>query len=336
MSIAGRTELPRIGIVLPVKLSLFVNETKRVDRAVDQVVDAEARGFHAAWMPQIAGFDAMTVLALAATKTERIRLGTSVVPTWPRHPVAIAQQALTVSQLSDGRFDLGIGTSHVPVIEGSYGIPFERPIRHIAEYVQIVKSLATTGAVNFVGEQYRVAAGVAIPDERMPVMVSVLSEQMTRTAGRYADGGITWLAPPSYIASTIVPLIRKGADAAGREPPPVVCQVPATAEADAEAVRKTVRRLFGIYPMLPFYNAMMQKAGLPGAADALTAGWNDDLIDAVIPYGGEEALGARVAEYLEAGADEVVYAPFPVGGDWKASLTLTLDAMTQIAGHPQP
>lgn len=313
------------------KLSLFVNETKRAERAVAQVVDAEVRGFHAAWMPQIAGFDAMTVLGVAATRTERIRLGTSVVPTWPRHPIVIAQQSLTVSQLSDGRFDLGVGTSHVPVIEGSYGIPFEKPIRHIGEYVQIVKALATTGAVNFRGEQYRVAAGVEIPDERMPVMISVLSEQMTRTAGRYADGGITWLAPPSYIASTIVPLIREGAQAADREPPPVICQVPATAEEDADAVRKTVRRLFGIYPMLPFYNAMMQKAGLPGAAEALASGWTDDLIDAVIPYGGEKALRVRAEEYLEAGADEVVYAPFPVGGDWKASIALTLDAMAAIA-----
>lgn len=313
------------------KLSLFVNETKRADRAVEQVVDAEARGFHAAWMPQIMGFDAMTVLALAAERTDRILLGTSVVPTWPRHPIVTAQQALTVSQVSDGRFRLGIGTSHVPVIEGMYGLRFEKPIRHIAEYVQIVKSLASTGAASLQGEQYRVTGAVEIPDERMPVMISVLSEQMTRAAGRHADGGITWLAPPSYIQSTVAPLIAEGADATGREAPPVICQVPATVADDPDAVRKTVRRLFGIYPMLPFYNAMMQKAGLPGAAEALGSGWTDELIDAVIPYGGEKALALRAEEYLDAGADEVVYAPFPVGGDWKASLAETLDAMTALA-----
>jgi len=312
------------------KLSYFVNETKDARRAVEQIVDAEAMGFHAAWAPQIMGFDAMTVLALAGVRTERIRLGTSVVPTWPRHPIVMAQQALTVSQLSDGRFDLGFGTSHVPVIEGMYGIPFEKPIRHITEYVEIVKSIAATGAAGLQGEQYKVAGGLEIPDERMPVMISVLSEQMTRTAGRLADGAITWLAPPSYIASTIAPLLTEAAEAAGREPPPIVCQVPATAEADADAVRKTVGRLFGIYPMLPFYNTMMQKAGLPGAAEALSGGWSEELIDAVIPYGGEEALAERAQEYYDAGAAEVVYAPFPVGGDWDASLAGTLEAMTAV------
>lgn len=313
------------------KLSLFVNETKDGARAVEQIVDAEARGFHAAWMPQIMGFDAMTVLGVAATRTERIRLGTSVVPTWPRHPIVMAQQALTVSQLSNGRFDLGFGTSHIPVIEGMYGLSFEKPIRHITEYVTIVKSIATTGAAGLQGEQYRVAGGLEIPDERMPVMISVLSEQMTRTAGRLADGAITWLAPPSYIASTVAPLVREAAEAQGREAPPIVCQVPATAADDADAVRKTVARLFGIYPMLPFYNTMMQKAGLPGAEEALSSGWNDELIDGVIPYGGEDALRKRAREYLDAGADEVVYAPFPVGGDWDASLAETFAALTAVA-----
>lgn len=313
------------------KLSLFVNETKRAAAAIDQIVDAEQRGFHAAWMPQIMGVDALSVLAVAATRTERIRLGTSVVPTWPRHPIVMAQQALTVSQLSDGRFSLGFGTSHVPVIEGMYGIDFEKPIRHITEYVDIVKSLVTSGAASLQGEQYRVAGGLEIPDERMPVMISVLSEQMTRTAGRLADGAITWLAPPGYIESTIAPLVKEAAAAEGREPPPIVCQVPATAAEDAEAVRKTVGRLFGVYPMLPFYNTMMQKAGLPGAEEALSSGWSDELIDALIPYGGEDALAKRAQEYVDAGADEVVYAPFPVGGDWDTSLADTMDALTAIA-----
>lgn len=313
------------------KLSLFINETKAAERAVEQIVDAEERGFHTAWLPQIMGVDAMTVAALAGARTERIRLGTSVVPTWPRHPVVMAQQALTVSQVSDGRFNLGIGTSHVPVIEGMYGIDFEKPIRHVKEYVTIVKSLTSTGAASFEGEQYTVQGGLEIPDERLPVMLSVLSEQMTRTAARIADGAITWLAPPSYIGSTIVPLVKEAAEAEGREPPPVVAEVPATAAEDADAVRKTVRRLFGIYPMLPFYNTMMQKAGLPGAEAALSEGWSDDLIDEVIPYGGEAALRDRAEAYLEAGADEVVYAPFPVGGDWEASLAETLDALTAVA-----
>ena len=313
------------------KLSLFVNQTKKIQRALDQMVEAEERGLHAVWLPQIGGFDAMTVLALAAVKTERVLLGTSVVPTYPRHQVVMAQQALTLSQISDGRFRLGIGTSHLPLIEGMYGLSFEKPIRHIAEYTKIVKSLAAEGSVSLQGEQYRVTAGVEIPDERMPVMISVLSEQMSRAAGRHADGAITWLAPPSYIASTVVPLVREGADREGREPPPVVCQVPATVADDREGVGKAVRRLLGLYPMLPFYNAMMRKAGLPGAEEALASGWTDDLIDAVIPYGGEDALRSRAQEYFAAGADEVVYAPFPVGGDWAESLGATLDAMTKIA-----
>jgi len=313
-------------------LSLFLNENKHAERAIEYIVDAERRGFHGVWAPQIMALDAMTLFGAAAGRTERILFGTSVVPTFPRHPAVMAQQALTVQALSGGRFRLGMGTSHVPVIEAMYGLSFEKPIRHIREYLAVVRGLARDGTVAFEGEQYRVNLGVEIPDPSMPVMISVLSEQMSRAAGRWADGAITWLAPPSYIASTVVPLVRAGAEAEGREPPPVVCQVPTVCSEDADAVRKMVRRAFAVYPMLPFYNTMMQKAGLPGAAEALSAGWNDDLIDAVVPYGDEAALGARVEEYLDAGADEVVYAPFPVGGDWDASLARTLDALTAILG----
>lgn len=313
------------------KLSLFVAETRDPAEAVERIVEAERRGFYGAWVPQIMGVDALTVLAVAATRTERILLGTSVVPTWPRHPVVMAQQALTVSALSGGRFRLGIGPSHVPLIEGMYGIRFEKPVRHMREYVSIVKSLARAGSVSHQGEQYRVTIGLELRDERLPVMMSVLSEQMSRTAGAVADGAITWLAPPSYLASTVVPLVRAGAEAAGREPPPVIAQMPVTLSSDADAVHRVVRRVLGIYPTLPFYNTMMQKAGLPGAAEALSSGWTPELIDAVIPYGDEAALRARVEQYYEAGAAEVVLSPFPTGGNWSASLTATLDALANLA-----
>ena len=314
------------------KLSVFLNEWKDVPRSLDAIVDAERRGFHGVWIPSITGFDPVVVAALAGSRTERILVGTSVVPTFPRHPVAMAQEAQTANIALGGRFRLGIGTSHVPVIENMYGIPFEKPIRHMREYVEVVKALVRDGSVAHQGELYRVTMGLDLPEGRgFPVMISVLSEQMSRLAGRVADGAITWLAPASYIASTVVPLVKEGAEQAGRPAPPVVAQVPATCSTDPDDVRKVVRRLFAVYPHLPFYNTMMQKAGLPGAADALGSGWSDELIDAVIPYGDEAALADRVQEYLDAGADEVVFSPFPTGGDWKTELPRVLDAFASIA-----
>lgn len=309
-------------------LSLFLGQIKRLDRAVDQIVDAEERGFHAVWSGQTFDFDAMTALAVAGDRTQRIRLGTAVVPTWPRHPLVMAQQAMTVNQAAGGRFRLGIGPSHVPVVEDMLGIDFDRPILHVREYVEILRALMREGSVDFAGDQYRVKATVGVQDEQLPVYLSVLSEQMCRTAGRIADGAITWLAPPGYIASHVAPLVREGAEAEGRPVPPVVAAVPTACTDDADAARKTIRRLFAVYPMLPFYNAMMVKAGLPDAEAALHRGWSDELIDAVIPFGDAPVLAECAAAYEEAGADEVVYLPFPVGGDWSASLATTLDTLT--------
>lgn len=313
------------------KLSVFLNETRRPERAVDLAVEAERRGLHGAWAPHIMGFDALTVMALIASRTERVRLGTSVVPTWPRHPVAMAQQALTVGALAPGRFRLGVGPSHVPVIRDMHGLEFDKPIRHVREYLEVVRSLVSTGAVGHEGERYRVHIGLELSDERMPVMVSALSEQMLRTAGRHADGVITWLAPAEYVSSTVVPLVRSAAEDAGRPVPPVVAQVPATCSDDRGAVREAVRTHFGIYPMLPFYNAMLRAAGAPGADEALAGGWNDELVDAVVPSGDEAALADRTRAYLDAGADEVAYAPFPAGDDREASLARTMDALAAIA-----
>ncbi len=199
---------------------------------------------------------------------------------------------------------------------GMYGIAYEKPIRHVREYLTIVKALLAEGKVDFKGEQYRVFGFLDIEDAgRPPVMLAALRDQMCRLGGELADGVLPWLAPAAYVAEVIVPAVRAGAAAAGREAPPVIAEMPCYLSTDVDAVREAVRRDLAIYPRVPTYVAMFERAGLPDAAASATEGWTDALIDAVVPWGDEDGLAAHVQAYLDAGASEVVLSPFGCGPD---------------------
>ena len=261
------------------------------------------------------GFDSIMALAMAGAQTSRITLGTAVVPTWPRHPLVMAQQAATANAIAGGRFRLGIGPSHVPVMK-MYGIDYDKPIRHMREYLTVLLGLLHDGKISHKGASYQVNGflDVETPETPTPVLVSALHEQMCRLAGGLADGVLPWLATPAYVADVIVPQVRQGAKDAGRvEPPPVIAEIPCVLSTDVDKVRETVRAELGMYLYMPFYIDMMTRAGVPGAADAATSGWSDAMIDAVVPWGDEDRLAKAAQTYLDAGASEVVFSPF--GGD---------------------
>lgn len=321
-----------IASISPMKLSVFCAEVTKPESVTTFIVQAEELGFYGVWLPQIMGLDSLTMLAVAGDVTSTIKLGTSVVPTYPRHPSVMAQQAATVSLLTDGRFRLGIGTSHVPVIEGMLGLKFDRPISHMREYVTVVKGLLNDGHASMDGDHYQVQTVSLVKPPPTPVMMSVLSQQMCRVAGSVADGGITWVAPPEHIAATVVPEMSIGAKSAGRDRPPVVAEVPCAIDTDQEAVRVAVNKNFSIYPTLPFYNTMMRQASIPGSEEALRTGvWSPQMVDAIIPHGDEAAVAKKIQQFFDAGADEVVLAPFPVGDDAKASIDRTLRGLSSIA-----
>ena len=142
---------------------------------IASIQKAEADGFASVWMPNIFGFDAIMTLALAGAATSTIELGTFVVPTYPRHPTAMAQQGLTAAAATNGRFTLGIGLSHKLVIEDMFGLDYSRPIRHMREYLSVLIPALDRQPIRFHGEEYRVAAQFDVPiDRRPPVIVAAL------------------------------------------------------------------------------------------------------------------------------------------------------------------
>jgi 5,10-methylenetetrahydromethanopterin reductase len=179
---------------------------------VDDVVRAEADGFGSAWSVHFSrGVDALDVLAVAGTRTSRIDLGVGIVPTYPRHPLALAQQAATTQAFCGGRLTLGVGVSHRPVIEDLHGITYARPAAHMRDYLSVLVPLLRDGSVRHRGEFYQVDGGFVVPGTSpVSVLVGALSPLMVQVAGELADGVVTWLAGPRSLGEHIVPRRHAG------------------------------------------------------------------------------------------------------------------------------
>lgn len=244
-----------------------------VDQLVEQVRSAAADGFRAVWAPQVFGLDALTALAVAGREVPGVELGTSVVPTYPRHPATLAQQALTVNQATGGRLVLGIGLSHQPVVEGMWGYSFEKPLRHMREYLSVLLPLAREGNAAFAGETVKGFVPSMLPDRQpFPVLIAALAPKMLELAGSVADGTVTWMTGPATLASHIVPSITEAAKAADRPAPRVVAGFPIAVTDDPAAVRELAANALSVYGQLPSYVAMLQKEGVGGPADIVIAG----------------------------------------------------------------
>jgi F420-dependent oxidoreductase-like protein len=314
------------------KLSLYVGETRDLERSLEAIVESERRGLHGVWLPGGLALDSLTILALACGRTERIRLGAGIAYAWPRHPLVLAQQAVTIAAASGGRFELGIGTGHRRMMEETFGLPWEQPVARMLEYGQVLRALLEEGRASHRGRHYRVEAALWLPErEPVPIVVGALGEGMCRAAGRFADAIMTWLAPASYLESVVLPAARHGADQAGRPAPRIVAAVPAVLSADRRAVLEGLNAAFGGMARAPSYLGMLERAGL--TRPVREGRWTGELLDAVVAWGTEGDVEARLGELGDAGADEVVLWPFPVGDDPVASLAATLDAMKELAAR---
>ncbi len=203
--------------------------------ALAAIERAEARGVPAVWSTVGgAAADAVTLFAAAAVRTARVGLGTSIVPTYPIHPIKLVSQALVLADLAPGRFRLGVGPSHRPTIEGAFGLPMGKPLDHLREYVAVLRDLLWEGRSTFTGEYYRVQAeipaGVAPP--RVPILISALRSNAFHLAGEIADGAISWICPVDYLVGTALPALRAGARAAARPVPALVGHVPVALHTD--------------------------------------------------------------------------------------------------------
>ena len=269
----------------------------------DQVRRAADDGFASAWISNIFGLDALTSLAVAGNQVGGIELGTAVVPTYPRHPAALAQQALTASVACGGRLVLGIGLSHKIVIEDMYGYDFGQPIRHMREYLAVLLPLLERRPASFTGTTVRANIGLSVPgDGRVPVLLAALGSQMLRLAGQLTDGTVLWMTGPATVRDHVMPTITGAAAAAGRPAPRVVCILPVCVTGDPDGARERAARVFAIYGELPSYRAMLDREGAAGPGD-------------VAIVGDEDAVGTQISALAEAGVTDFVAGGYGSGED---------------------
>jgi len=212
----------------------------------------------------------------------------------------LAQQALTVSAASGGRFTLGVGMSHAAVTEGMWGIPWDKPVRRLNEYLDGLLPLLAGERVDAPGETVTTRGALAIRGATRPdVYVAALGPQMLRLAGRRTAGTCTWMTGPKTLAEHVGPALRQAAADAGRpeDAVRVVAALPMAVTDDVDAARAQAAEQFAGYGTLPSYRAMLDREGYAGPADA-----------AII--GDEATVRDRLAELQSAGVDEFVAATF--------------------------
>lgn len=291
---------------------------KAPEDVVAEAVVAEEDGFSSAWCIHFSrGIDSMTMLAAAAQRTSRIELGVGVVPTYPRHPVALAQSAATVQSLSGGRFVLGVGVSHRPVIEGMHGLDYSSQVGHLREYLTVLDGLLREGSTSFAGDHYRVEAAITVPGtSRVPVIVGALGPAMCRLGGELADGVTTWLAGPKSLEEVVLPAVSEGAEAAGKPSPRVVAGIPVAVDGDRDRAEAAANRTFGMYGNLVNYQRLFVREGVDGPADSVITG-------------NARTVRSRIQALFDAGATDVWAVPFDTGTGTGTTRDLLADLVNQ-------
>jgi len=303
------------------RIGVFIGEASGERTSVEQLLanaaDAEARGLATGWVPHIPwSLDALTALALVARETSTIELGTAVVPTFPRHPMSLAQDALSVQAVAGGRFTLGIGPSHPVVIESMYGLSYDKPAAHTAEYVEVLQAcFAGTGQVDHDGDRFHVHAMLEVPgSSSVPILVAALAPRMLELTGRLADGTITYWADEAAIADHVVPRITAAAKDAGRPAPRIVAGIPVAVVDDVDDARRKAITLFGAYEQIPTYQRILGRGEAGNPVD-------------VAVIGTEQQVRDRLRRFEDAGATDLCASALGLGDDRAASRQRTLDVL---------
>jgi F420-dependent oxidoreductase-like protein len=299
------------------RIGIFVSETwgpaSTIDEVRERAVRAEALGYASGWVPYLPwSLDAFAAIQAAGERTTRIPLGTAVVPTYFFHPLAMARQAVTVQAAIGRPIELGIGCSNVAVIT-MHGLPYERPARHVREYLEILSAAFAAGEkplgereqagfVRHEGEIFALGSNYGAPATARPgrVLVGALGPQMLQVAGAFADGTIATWADPGAIGRAIVPGVTRAAREAGRGAPTVAGVVAVCITNRAEAVRASAQKEFGFYEGAMPYRRMLE------AGDAARIG-------DVCVIGDEEAVAKRLRAYADAGMTDFLAAPLAFG-----------------------
>ncbi|HEU4701689.1 MAG TPA: LLM class flavin-dependent oxidoreductase [Conexibacter sp.] len=333
-------------------LGCFISTGRSIGQAIARVQRAEELGYEAAYVTHIAGRESLTVVTAYAMRTERIRVGTGVVPIYTRTPATMAQTAATIDDLTTlgqpaergapGRLNLGLGVSHRPVVEGWHGQTIDRPVAEMREYVAIVRAILRGEAPPADGEKWRTGFQLSGLDPRpdVPIYVAGLSPGMLRLAGEIADGVILWLCTPPYIRDVVIPAVRAGRERAGKplEGFDVVAAVPAAAVDDPAQAHASLRRELIPYFGLPFYRAMLERSGFgdeiaafdaaagAGDGEGMQQAVSERFLDTLAAVGDAEAVRAGVQRYADAGATSPCIGPIS-----KTDFDATLEAAAQAS-----
>ena len=315
----------RIGVMIGPERGRYATKVDRLRRDGQW---AEEAGFSTIWIPQIPDeFDALTAAAVIGAATERIEIGTAVVPVQPRHPIALAQQALSVQAVCGGRLRLGLGVSHHWIIDEMFGLPYERPIATMRDQLDVLEpALAGPGTIEVHNDTFDVHMGLDVTDVGpTPVMLAALGPQMLRLAGERSDGTILWMADERSIESHIAPRINAAAADAGRPPPRIVAGVPVCVCDDDQvdqAIERT-NRLLSEAEVSPNYQQLLEHGAAREVGDILAAG-------------SEQAVAKRLQSFADAGATDVSIRVVPIGDDRDqliASRQRTRDFLTSLQGE---
>lgn len=303
-------------------MRIGINGTGLVQKASIPAIIADAArarddGFASYWLAEhpTGGFDALTVLTAVGIAVPDIELGTAIVPTFPRHPMVLAGQTLTAEGVMEGRLTLGIGLSH-QVMMAELGIGFDKPIRHLREYLSILMPLLREGRVAFEGETLSCSATLfQRPQRQVPVVVAALGPQALAVAGRLVDGTtLAWVGPKT-IREHIAPRIRAAAEEAGRQAPRIIATLPVCVTGEPETVRARIGESLAMYGQLPSYRAMFDREGAAGPAD-------------VAIVGGAAEVGERISELREAGVTDFSASEFVLNADERLATRELLKTLT--------
>jgi 5,10-methylenetetrahydromethanopterin reductase len=267
-----------------VRIGIGLEVSGTTEEIVERARALEATGADSLWASQIFGHDTLSLFAVLGREIPRIEFGSAVIPIQPRHPMMLAAQALTVQDATGGRFCLGIGLSHKMVVEGIWGLSYDKPIRYMREYLSILVPLLEGEQVSFKGELFETSTigALEIPREKTPpVIVAALGSSMLKLTGQLADGTITWLTGPSTIENHIVPTINEAAAGAGRKAPRVVVCFPVSVTDNRDQVLQSVAKIWALYGGLPSSRAMLDKEGVEGPADLAIVGDEDFVVSEI-------------------------------------------------------
>jgi len=317
--------MPRIGLMVGPERGRY---TTKVDRMRSDARWAEEAGLDTVWIPQIPDeFDALTAATLVGDATSRIEIGTAVVPVQPRHPVALAQQVLSVQAVCRGRFSLGLGVSHHWIIDGMMGLPYEGLVTTMRAYLDVLdQALAGPGTVEVENELFRVHQPLDVTDlAATPVLLAALGPRMLELCGARTSGTILWMADERAVATHVVPALLRAAQGAGRPMPRVVAGIPVCLCLDEDipvAVERT-NRILAEAEVSPNYQKLLEHGDARSVGD-------------ILAVGSEATIEKRLRGFAEAGVTDLSVRVVPIGSDRDeliASSRRTREFLASLAGR---